>query len=38
MLGLQDTVDKLHPLPSILNQITDSLGPEVHRIMVARHV
>uniref|UniRef100_H3C096 RAS protein activator like 3 n=1 Tax=Tetraodon nigroviridis TaxID=99883 RepID=H3C096_TETNG len=34
----QDTVDKLHPLPSILNQITGCLGPEVHRIIVPRHV
>ncbi|XP_003976523.1 disabled homolog 2-interacting protein isoform X2 [Takifugu rubripes] len=30
----QDTVDKLHPLPLILNQITDCLGPEVHHIKV----
>ncbi|XP_076585631.1 RAS protein activator like-3 isoform X1 [Chaetodon auriga] len=30
----QDTVDKLHPLPSILNQITESLGPEARRIIV----
>ncbi|XP_029998845.1 ras GTPase-activating protein nGAP isoform X2 [Sphaeramia orbicularis] len=30
----QDTVDKLHPLPSILNQITESLGPEAPRILV----
>lgn len=37
-LGFQDTVDKLHPLPSILNQITGCLGPEVHRIIVPRHV
>ncbi|KAL3995867.1 serine/threonine-protein phosphatase 4 regulatory subunit 1 [Sarotherodon galilaeus] len=28
----QETVDKLHPLPSILNQITESLGPEAPRI------
>ncbi|XP_042341062.1 RAS protein activator like-3 [Plectropomus leopardus] len=31
----QDTVDKLHPLPSILNQITESLGPEAHRIIIS---
>ncbi|XP_029297629.1 disabled homolog 2-interacting protein isoform X2 [Cottoperca gobio] len=31
----QDTVEKLYPLPSILNQITDSLGPEAHRIMIS---
>ncbi|KAG7457261.1 RAS protein activator like-3-like isoform X1 [Solea senegalensis] len=30
----QDTIDKLDPLPSILNQITESLGPEAPRIMV----
>uniref|UniRef100_A0A3B5LWP3 Uncharacterized protein n=1 Tax=Xiphophorus couchianus TaxID=32473 RepID=A0A3B5LWP3_9TELE len=30
----QDTIDKLHPLPSILNQISDSLGPEAPRIIV----
>ncbi|XP_067354436.1 ras/Rap GTPase-activating protein SynGAP isoform X2 [Channa argus] len=30
----QDTVNKLHPLPSILNQITESLGPEAPRIMI----
>uniref|UniRef100_A0A3P8T382 RAS protein activator like 3 n=1 Tax=Amphiprion percula TaxID=161767 RepID=A0A3P8T382_AMPPE len=30
----QETIDKLHPLPSILNQITDSLGPEAPRIIV----
>ncbi|XP_041789150.1 RAS protein activator like-3 isoform X2 [Chelmon rostratus] len=30
----QDTIDKLHPLPSILNQITESLGPEAPRIIV----
>ncbi|KPP71097.1 RAS protein activator like-3-like [Scleropages formosus] len=28
----QETIDKLHPLPSILNQITDSLGPNAPRI------
>nr|XP_020449807.1 ras/Rap GTPase-activating protein SynGAP-like isoform X2 [Monopterus albus] len=31
----QDTIDKLHPLPSILNQITESLGPEAPRIIVS---
>ncbi|KAM4585337.1 ras/Rap GTPase-activating protein SynGAP isoform 2-T2 [Odontesthes bonariensis] len=31
----KDTVNKLHPLPSILNQITESLGPEAHRIIVS---
>ncbi|KAF1395558.1 hypothetical protein PFLUV_G00012770 [Perca fluviatilis] len=31
----QDTVEKLHPLPSILNQITESLGPEAHRIIIS---
>uniref|UniRef100_A0A3Q4AW55 Uncharacterized protein n=1 Tax=Mola mola TaxID=94237 RepID=A0A3Q4AW55_MOLML len=30
----QDTVDKLSPLPSILNQITESLGPEAPRIKI----
>ncbi|XP_070711940.1 disabled homolog 2-interacting protein isoform X2 [Pempheris klunzingeri] len=30
----QDTIDKLHPLPSILNQITESLGPEARRIII----
>lgn len=34
----QDTIDKLHPLPSILNQITESLGPEAPRIIVNRYV
>ncbi|XP_059200074.1 RAS protein activator like-3 [Centropristis striata] len=29
-----ETVAKLHPLPSILNQITESLGPEAHRINI----
>uniref|UniRef100_A0A096LSY2 RAS protein activator like 3 n=1 Tax=Poecilia formosa TaxID=48698 RepID=A0A096LSY2_POEFO len=33
----QDTIDKLHPLPSILNQISDSLGPEAPRIIVNSH-
>ncbi|KAM7418474.1 hypothetical protein PAMA_015882 [Pampus argenteus] len=32
----QDTIDNLHPLPSILNQITESLGSEAPRIMVSR--
>ncbi|XP_067440366.1 RAS protein activator like-3 isoform X1 [Thunnus thynnus] len=31
----QDTIDRLHPLPSILNQITESLGPEAPRIIVS---
>ncbi|XP_041640111.1 disabled homolog 2-interacting protein isoform X2 [Cheilinus undulatus] len=31
----QDTIDKLHPLPSILNQISESLGPETPRIIVS---
>ncbi|KAM6941781.1 RAS protein activator like-3 [Lycodopsis pacificus] len=31
----QDTIEKLHPLPSILNQITESLGPEAHRIIIS---
>ncbi|KAF7223467.1 RAS protein activator like-3 isoform X1 [Nothobranchius furzeri] len=30
----QETIDKLHPLPSILNEITKSLGPEVPRIII----
>ncbi|XP_015231269.1 PREDICTED: RAS protein activator like-3-like isoform X2 [Cyprinodon variegatus] len=30
----QDTITKLHPLPSILNQISESLGPESSRIIV----
>ncbi|KAI3352743.1 hypothetical protein L3Q82_019324, partial [Scortum barcoo] len=30
----QETIDKLHPLPSILNQITESLGPQAPRIIV----
>lgn len=33
---LQDTIDKLHPLPMILNQITESLGPDAPRITVKR--
>lgn len=32
----QDTIDKLHPLPLILNQITESLGPDAPRITVKR--
>ncbi|TKS69275.1 Disabled -like protein 2-interacting protein [Collichthys lucidus] len=31
----QDTIDKLSPLPSILNQISESLGPEAPRIIVS---
>ncbi|KAM8878843.1 disabled homolog 2-interacting protein isoform 2-T3 [Spinachia spinachia] len=31
----QDTIEKLHPLPSILNQITESLGTEAHRIIIS---
>ncbi|XP_026159289.1 ras GTPase-activating protein nGAP isoform X2 [Mastacembelus armatus] len=31
----QDTIDKLNPLPSILNQITESLGPEAPRIIIS---
>ncbi|XP_074549521.1 ras/Rap GTPase-activating protein SynGAP isoform X2 [Halichoeres trimaculatus] len=31
----QDTIDKLDPLPSILNQISESLGPEAPRIVVS---
>lgn len=31
----QETIDKLHPLPSILNQITESLGPDAPRILVS---
>ncbi|XP_076001523.1 ras GTPase-activating protein nGAP isoform X2 [Genypterus blacodes] len=34
----QDTIDKLHPLPSILNQITESLGPMAPRITVISHM
>ena len=34
----QETIDKLHPLPSILNQITESLGPEAPRILVSRYI
>ncbi|XP_069024207.1 RAS protein activator like-3 [Embiotoca jacksoni] len=30
----EETIDKLHPLPSILNQITETLGPEATRIIV----
>ncbi|KAI4832441.1 hypothetical protein KUCAC02_015410, partial [Chaenocephalus aceratus] len=30
----QDKVEELHPLPSILNQITESLGPDAHRIII----
>lgn len=31
----QDTVDRLHPLPSILNHITKSLGPDAPRITIS---
>ncbi|XP_044044668.1 ras/Rap GTPase-activating protein SynGAP isoform X2 [Siniperca chuatsi] len=31
----QNTIDKLHPLPLILNQITESLGPQAPRIIVS---
>ncbi|XP_047435522.1 RAS protein activator like-3 [Mugil cephalus] len=31
----QETIDKLQPLPSILNQISESLGPEAPRITVS---
>ncbi|KAM4611321.1 RAS protein activator like-3 isoform 2-T2 [Polymixia lowei] len=34
----QDTIEELHPLPSILNQITESLGPQALRIMVSSHM
>uniref|UniRef100_A0A3P8WH63 RAS protein activator like 3 n=1 Tax=Cynoglossus semilaevis TaxID=244447 RepID=A0A3P8WH63_CYNSE len=34
----QDTIDSLHPLPSILNQITEFLGPEMPRILINRDV
>ncbi|XP_029632644.1 RAS protein activator like-3 isoform X2 [Salmo trutta] len=34
----QDTIDKLHPLPSILNQITESLGPDAPRITVSSNI
>ncbi|XP_029007746.1 RAS protein activator like-3 [Betta splendens] len=30
----QDTITKLHPLPSNLNQISESLGPEAPRIII----
>ncbi|XP_077380305.1 uncharacterized protein LOC144020568 [Festucalex cinctus] len=30
----QETIEKLHPLPLILNQITESLGPEIHQITI----
>ncbi|KAM9769795.1 disabled homolog 2-interacting protein isoform 2-T2 [Menidia menidia] len=33
----QDTIEKLHPLPSVLNQITESLGPEAPRIPITSH-
>ncbi|XP_010887616.3 RAS protein activator like-3 isoform X2 [Esox lucius] len=34
----QDTIDKLHPLPWILNQITESLGPDIQRIAVNSNI
>uniref|UniRef100_A0A4W5QW24 RAS protein activator like 3 n=1 Tax=Hucho hucho TaxID=62062 RepID=A0A4W5QW24_9TELE len=34
----QDTIDKLYPLPSILNQITESLGPDALRITVSSNI
>ncbi|XP_034043301.1 RAS protein activator like-3 isoform X2 [Thalassophryne amazonica] len=34
----QETTDKLHPLPLILNQITESLGPQAPRITVSSHM
>ncbi|KAL1006092.1 hypothetical protein UPYG_G00067790 [Umbra pygmaea] len=33
-----DTIDKLHPLPWILNQITESLGPDAQRITVSSKI
>ncbi|XP_077426573.1 disabled homolog 2-interacting protein [Vanacampus margaritifer] len=30
----QGTIERLHPLPLILNQITESLGPEIHQITI----
>ncbi|XP_020564596.1 RAS protein activator like-3 isoform X1 [Oryzias latipes] len=30
----QETIEKLHPLPLILNHIADSLGPEAPRIVI----
>ncbi|XP_051939182.1 RAS protein activator like-3 isoform X2 [Hippocampus zosterae] len=30
----QETIEKLQPLPWILNQITESLGPEMHQITI----
>ncbi|KAF6724548.1 Disabled-like 2 interacting protein [Oryzias melastigma] len=32
-----ETIKKLNPLPSILNHITDSLGPEATRIVISSH-
>ncbi|XP_068177047.1 disabled homolog 2-interacting protein isoform X3 [Antennarius striatus] len=34
----QDTIDKLQPLPSFLNQITESLGPEAPRIIISNEM
>ncbi|XP_017292332.1 ras GTPase-activating protein nGAP isoform X2 [Kryptolebias marmoratus] len=31
----QETINKLQPLPSILNQITEAIGPEVPRIVIS---
>ncbi|KAJ8415991.1 hypothetical protein AAFF_G00380130 [Aldrovandia affinis] len=31
----QDTIDQLHPLPSILNEISDALGPNAPRINIS---
>uniref|UniRef100_A0A672I7J3 Disabled homolog 2-interacting protein-like n=1 Tax=Salarias fasciatus TaxID=181472 RepID=A0A672I7J3_SALFA len=31
----QETIDRLYPLPSILNQITESLGPDAPRITIS---
>nr|XP_061791906.1 disabled homolog 2-interacting protein-like [Nerophis lumbriciformis] len=30
----QETIERLDPLPLILNQITESLGPEIHKITI----
>ncbi|KAM6971916.1 LOW QUALITY PROTEIN: disabled homolog 2-interacting protein-like [Aplochiton taeniatus] len=34
----EDTIEQLHPLPSILNQITESLGPNATKIPINNHV
>ncbi|XP_077574554.1 ras/Rap GTPase-activating protein SynGAP isoform X2 [Stigmatopora nigra] len=31
----QETIERLHPLPLILNQITESLGPEINKIPIS---